>query len=139
MSATPLYRQEVESSKVQRKPQTADDGSLRPAHSNSSYSTLLHALIERVKETTCGQCELACGDSMVRTGYSDLPTFYCETFCDAYFAETDALNGEGPVERELWARARMWKAQLLHTPLWVEGRINDAIYSEWRATHNMPH
>jgi hypothetical protein len=46
--------------------------------------------------------------------------FYCETFCDAYFAEIDAQNQEGPVERELWAQTRMWKAHLLHTPLWIK-------------------
>ncbi|MGZ4907905.1 MAG: hypothetical protein ACXV6K_05195 [Halobacteriota archaeon] len=125
---------------MERKSHTADAGSQRPAYSNSTYySMLLHALIERVKETTCGTCELTCGDSMARAGYSDLPTFYCETFCDAYFAETDALEQEGPVERELWARARMWKAHLLHTPLWIDGRINGAIYSEGHATYNMPH
>ncbi|MGZ4907522.1 MAG: hypothetical protein ACXV5F_02545 [Halobacteriota archaeon] len=114
MSATP-YLQDTERFKAQQKSRTADDGSLRGAHTGSNYDMLLHALIERVKEATCSQCELACGDSVARTGYTDLPMFYCDAFCNAYFAETDAQNQEGPVERELWASAQMWKAHLFHT------------------------
>lgn len=129
MSATQQFRQEIKSVK-KRRPQTNDERPIQRARTGSSYHALLNALIERVKETTCSQCELTCGDNTARTGYNDLPTFYCETFCDAYFAEADALNLGLPVERELWARARMWKARLLHTPLWIEGGINSAIYGD---------
>ena len=119
MSATP-YLLDVEHFKAQQKARTADDGSLR-GRRNSSYDMLLHALIERVKEATCSQCELACGDSVARIGYTDLPMFYCDAFCNAYIAETDAQSQEGPIERELWASAQMWRAHLFHTPLWIKG------------------
>ncbi|MGZ4902304.1 MAG: hypothetical protein ACXVJJ_04165 [Halobacteriota archaeon] len=138
MPTTQQFRQEVESVK-KRKSQTVNDRSLQQAHTNSSYNILLHALIERVKETTCSQCELTCGDNITRVGYNDLPTFYCENFCNAYFAEVDALDLGLPVERELWARSRMWKAHLLHTPLSIEGGMNGAIFGERRRIHDLPY
>ncbi len=115
MSVTQQFRQEIESV-TKRRAHARGDAPLERAQSSGSYNTLLNALIERVKETTCSQCELTCGDGAARAGYSDLPVFYCEIFCDAYFAEADALNLGMPAERELWARARMWRAHLFHAP-----------------------
>ncbi len=136
MPVTQQYPQDVEPLLARRTSQTADDGSLQRAYTNRMYNAALYALIERVKGTTCSQCELACGDSVARAGYSDLPMFYCEAFCDAYFAETDALRQESPVGRELWAKAQMWRARLLHTPLWIEDQTNGGSRSERHATRS---
>ncbi len=138
MLATQQFLQEIESIK-KRRSQAKDDISPESAQSGGNYNTLLNKLIERAKERTCSQCELMCGDNTARTGYSDLPTFYCEAFCDAYFAEADILNLGLPVERELWARARMWKAHLLHTPLWINHRINGAIYGDEQTPYSTPY
>jgi hypothetical protein len=129
MIATQRFRQEITRIKERQEGQTANDESSHHARVNDDYNGLLHVLIERAKETTCDRCELACIDSYVHMECPDLPMFYCERFCDAYFTEADALDRKDPVERELWAGARMWRAQLLHLPLWVRGRANAAIYS----------
>ncbi len=133
MSVTQQYPQDAEPLHARRTSQTADDESLQRAYTNRNYNAAFYALIDQVKGTTCSHCELACGDSVARAGYTDLPVFYCEAFCDAYFAEADALSQESPIGRELWARARMWKARLFHTPLLIGGQTNGGSCSEWHA------